>query len=77
MMPSDSTGTDEPGPIADGFRSLESGSLAESFERPVAALVDCIAAGERHLTTGEHGLRLLELERAVVRPAESGKRVEL
>ena len=77
MTPADSTGTVAPGPLASTLRSVESITLDESFEHSVAAFVDAVRAGEELQTAGRHGLRLIELEHAVVRAAETDATVEL
>lgn len=77
MTPDDSTGTVVPGPLATELRNVESISLGESFERSITAFVDAMTAGEEPPTTGEDGLRRIELERAVVEAADTDGRVEL
>lgn len=77
MTPDDSSGTVAPGPLADDLRAVESIDLDESFERSAEAFVDAMAAGETPPTTGTDGLRLLELERAVLEADATDGWVEL
>lgn len=77
MTPEDSTGEVALGPVAAQLRGVESITLEESFERSVTAFVDAVRAGEHPPTTGEDGLRRLELERAVVESSESGEWIEV
>lgn len=77
MTPDDSTGTVAPGPLSDELRTVESITLSESFARSVEAFADAIQSGRRPRTTGADGFRRLEVERAVVKSAESGEWVDL
>jgi len=77
MTPADSTGTVAPGPLAEELRAVESITLEESFTRSIGAFVDAMAAGETPPTTGADGLRLLELEHAVLEADETDGWVEL
>ena len=77
MTPDDSTGTVAPGPLAAALRDTESITLDESFTRSIVAFVEAMAAGEEPPTTGEDGLRLLTLERAMLEAAATDGWVDL
>lgn len=71
MTPDDSTGTVAPGPLTDDLRTVDSITLAESFERSVEAFVNAVHSGEKPPTAAENGIRRLEQECAVVEAAET------
>jgi len=77
MTPDDSTGTVAPGPLADDLLAVESITLDTSFTRSIVAFVDAMAAGEDPPTTGVDGMRLLELEHAVLEADDTDGWVDL
>ena len=77
MTPDDSTGQVAAGPLRDELEAVESITLTESFYRSVAAVVDALHHGDAPPTSGEDGLRLVELETAIQDAANTGEVVYL
>ncbi len=62
--------------LVDELAACEPITLAQSFHRSVDAFVTAVRAGSPPPTTGHDGLAVMEIERAVVEAARTGKRVE-
>jgi len=65
----------EPVPLA--VPSGASPDFQLAFDWSITAFIEAVAAGRRPPVTGEDGLRVLELEHAIVRSAREGRFVEV